>query len=175
MFVTARDSSHPLQGGTFCLRCYGLALWTQLSQHRCNPSPEVAAGGHRARHLGSSTTARGFGTEGTMLEANEDSMRPACRRWRTVRPSATTAYGLVSVLADPMVPSVLESTPFTVVELGENKKDEIVATTLVVFAFSSVLTGSLIGFFPRHILIGRIGGVDQISLSRLLPLSSQDF
>ncbi|KAH9165177.1 sulfate transporter family-domain-containing protein [Lactarius sanguifluus] len=56
-------------------------------------------------------------------------------------------------------------------ELGDNKKDEIVATTLVAFAFSSVLTGftffllgffrlgSLIGFFPRHILVGCIGGV----------------
>ncbi|KAI9447202.1 sulfate transporter family-domain-containing protein [Lactarius psammicola] len=56
-------------------------------------------------------------------------------------------------------------------DLGDNKQDEIVATTLVAFAFSSVLTGftffvlgffrlgSLIGFFPRHILVGCIGGV----------------
>ncbi|KAH9023183.1 sulfate transporter family-domain-containing protein [Lactarius pseudohatsudake] len=60
-------------------------------------------------------------------------------------------------------------------ELGDSRKDEIVATTLVAFAFSSVLTGmayrftffllgffrlgSLIGFFPRHILVGCIGGV----------------
>ncbi|KAI0300605.1 sulfate transporter family-domain-containing protein [Multifurca ochricompacta] len=58
-----------------------------------------------------------------------------------------------------------------VVDIGEENPREIVATTLVAFAFSSVLTGltffllgffrlgSLIGFFPRHILVGCIGGV----------------
>ncbi|KAI0260384.1 sulfate transporter family-domain-containing protein [Gloeopeniophorella convolvens] len=56
-------------------------------------------------------------------------------------------------------------------EIGEDRPQEIVATTLVAFAFSSLLTGltffllgffrlgSLIGFFPRHILVGCIGGV----------------
>ncbi|KAH9989296.1 sulfate transporter family-domain-containing protein [Russula vinacea] len=56
-------------------------------------------------------------------------------------------------------------------DIGEGKQREIVATTLVAFAFSSVLTGltffllgffrlgSLLGFFPRHILVGCIGGV----------------
>jgi sulfate permease, SulP family len=76
-------------------------------------------------------------------------------------------------------------------DIGETNQPEIVATTLVAFAFSSVLTGmtchlvfvdwpayssldlagltffllgffrlgSLIGFFPRHILVGCIGGV----------------
>jgi SulP family sulfate permease len=74
-------------------------------------------------------------------------------------------------------------------DIGESKQREIVATTLVAFAFSSVLTGmkcqsrsprldlltaltgltffllgffrlgSIIGFFPRHILVGCIGGV----------------
>ncbi|KAI0051282.1 hypothetical protein FA95DRAFT_1485722 [Auriscalpium vulgare] len=56
-------------------------------------------------------------------------------------------------------------------EIGEEHPQEIIATTLVAFAFSSVLTGltffllgafrlgSLIGFFPRHILVGCIGGV----------------
>ncbi|KAI9457395.1 sulfate transporter family-domain-containing protein [Russula earlei] len=55
--------------------------------------------------------------------------------------------------------------------IGEEQPREIVATTLVAFAFSSVLTGftffvlgffrlgSLVGFFPRHILVGCIGGV----------------
>jgi len=74
-------------------------------------------------------------------------------------------------------------------EIGEEKPYEIVATTLVAFAFSSLLTGmtltcvfyppaphvtlpgvsffllgffrlgSLLGFFPRHILVGCIGGI----------------
>jgi len=56
-------------------------------------------------------------------------------------------------------------------EIGENRPHEVIATTLAAFAFSSILTGLtffllgalqlgvLIGFFPRHILIGCIGGV----------------
>lgn len=51
------------------------------------------------------------------------------------------------------------------------RADEIMATTLVAFALSSILTGlaffllgalklgAVIGFFPRHILVGCIGGV----------------
>ncbi|TFK51603.1 hypothetical protein OE88DRAFT_1629548 [Heliocybe sulcata] len=56
-------------------------------------------------------------------------------------------------------------------QIGPDKPHEIIATTLVAFALSSVLTGLtflllgflrlglLIGFFPRHILVGCIGGV----------------
>ncbi|KAI0821728.1 sulfate transporter family-domain-containing protein [Trametes gibbosa] len=56
-------------------------------------------------------------------------------------------------------------------EMGESNPHAVIATTMVAFAFSSVLTGitffllgalklgSLIGFFPRHILVGCIGGV----------------
>ncbi|EIM84807.1 uncharacterized protein STEHIDRAFT_60168 [Stereum hirsutum FP-91666 SS1] len=55
--------------------------------------------------------------------------------------------------------------------IGEEHPEAVIATTLVAFAFSSVLTGLsflllgkfrlgvLIGFFPRHILVGCIGGV----------------
>ncbi|TCD70373.1 hypothetical protein EIP91_003725 [Steccherinum ochraceum] len=55
--------------------------------------------------------------------------------------------------------------------IGEDRPHEVLATTMVAFAFSSLLTGvtffvlgylrmgSLIGFFPRHILVGCIGGV----------------
>lgn len=55
-------------------------------------------------------------------------------------------------------------------EIGDNAP-AIVATTMVSFAFSAILTGlvffalgyfklgSLIGYFPRHILVGCIGGV----------------
>ncbi|TFY79942.1 hypothetical protein EWM64_g4075 [Hericium alpestre] len=44
-------------------------------------------------------------------------------------------------------------------DIGDGKRSEIIATTLVAFAFSSMLTGNLLGFFPRHILVGCIGGV----------------
>ena len=55
--------------------------------------------------------------------------------------------------------------------VGEENRASIIATTMVAFAISSVLTGLaffllgalrlgvLIGFFPRHILVGCIGGV----------------
>ncbi|KAL4066573.1 sulfate transporter family-domain-containing protein [Scleroderma citrinum] len=56
-------------------------------------------------------------------------------------------------------------------EIGEENVREVIATTLTAFALSSFLTGLtffllgylrlgvLIGFFPRHILVGCIGGV----------------
>lgn len=56
-------------------------------------------------------------------------------------------------------------------EVGEDNPKSIVATTILAFSLSSVITGlvffllgalglgSLIGFFPRHILVGCIGGV----------------
>ncbi|KAI0238431.1 hypothetical protein L0F63_006271 [Massospora cicadina] len=73
---------------------------------------------------------------------------------------------------------MIEVVPFlhiigsTVIEdLGEPGRDMVVPTTLVAYALSSVVTGlaffglgwfklgSLMEFFPRHILIGCIGGV----------------
>ncbi|TDL16311.1 sulfate anion transporter [Rickenella mellea] len=56
-------------------------------------------------------------------------------------------------------------------EIGEDKPAEIISTTIAAFALSSILTGLtffalgalrlgvVIGFFPRHILVGCIGGV----------------
>jgi MFS superfamily sulfate permease-like transporter len=55
--------------------------------------------------------------------------------------------------------------------MGEEDPNAVIATTLAAFSFSAILTGvaffilgkfrlgSLIGFFPRHILVGCIGGV----------------
>ncbi|KAK4154726.1 sulfate transporter family-domain-containing protein [Chaetomidium leptoderma] len=55
--------------------------------------------------------------------------------------------------------------------VGEDKPDAVIATTITSYALSSMLTGSvfylmgkfkfgyLVGFIPRHILIGCIGGV----------------
>ncbi|KAJ2925987.1 hypothetical protein H1R20_g11096, partial [Candolleomyces eurysporus] len=56
-------------------------------------------------------------------------------------------------------------------QIGEENPEAIIATTLVAYAFSSLLTGLtflllgklklgvVVGFFPRHILVGCIGGV----------------
>jgi sulfate permease, SulP family len=58
-----------------------------------------------------------------------------------------------------------------VAEVGEDNPKAVVATTILAFSISSIITGlvffvlgalklgSLIGFFPRHILVGCIGGV----------------
>ncbi|KAI9260602.1 sulfate transporter family-domain-containing protein [Phascolomyces articulosus] len=58
-----------------------------------------------------------------------------------------------------------------VMYVGEEHKQQVIASTMVAFALSSIMTGlaffllgafnlgSLIGFFPRHILVGTIGGV----------------
>ncbi|KAL4959472.1 sulfate transporter family protein [Aspergillus stella-maris] len=61
---------------------------------------------------------------------------------------------------------------FTILaRVGEDNPKSVLATTILAFSVSSILTGlvfflmgtckigSLIGFFPRHILIGCIGGV----------------
>ncbi|KAI9758153.1 MAG: hypothetical protein M4579_003186 [Chaenotheca gracillima] len=61
---------------------------------------------------------------------------------------------------------------FTILaDIGEDNPKAVLATTILAYAISSVLTGlvfflmgacrlgALIGFFPRHILIGCIGGV----------------
>lgn len=56
-------------------------------------------------------------------------------------------------------------------KVGEKRPEAVIATTITAYAISSILTGAvfllmgycklglLIGFFPRHILIGCIGGV----------------
>ncbi|KAG9085707.1 hypothetical protein FS749_004214, partial [Ceratobasidium sp. UAMH 11750] len=58
-----------------------------------------------------------------------------------------------------------------IAHVGEDKPEVIVATSMVAFCLSSILTGFtflmlgvfrlgvIIGFFPRHILVGCIGGV----------------
>ena len=61
---------------------------------------------------------------------------------------------------------------FTILaQIGEENPESVLATTIFSYSISSILTGavfylmgkfklgSLIGFFPRHILLGCIGGV----------------
>lgn len=63
--------------------------------------------------------------------------------------------------------------------------DAIIATTIVSYAFSSIVTGlvffilgkcklgSLVGFFPRHILVGCIGGVGYFLIVTGIEVSSR--
>ncbi|KAJ7207976.1 sulfate transporter family-domain-containing protein [Mycena pura] len=68
-------------------------------------------------------------------------------------------------------------------EIGLDHPEEIICTTLVAYALSSILTGLsffllgylklglLIGFFPRHILVGCIGGVGAFLVETGLTIS----
>jgi len=75
---------------------------------------------------------------------------------------------------------------FTILHrVGEDDPKSVLATTILSFALSSVLTGfvfflmgacrlgSLIGFFPRHILIGCIGGVGWFLIATGLEVSAR--
>lgn len=69
--------------------------------------------------------------------------------------------------------------------VGEDNSKSVLATTILSFAISSILTGavffimgacrlgSLIGFFPRHILIGCIGGVGWFLIATALEVSAR--
>lgn len=75
---------------------------------------------------------------------------------------------------------------FTILaRVGKEKPDAVIATTIMSYALSSILTGliffimgrcklgSLIGFFPRHILIGCIGGVGWFLVATGLEVSAR--
>ena len=69
--------------------------------------------------------------------------------------------------------------------IGEEHRDAILATTITAYALSSILTGltflimgtfrlgSLIGFFPRHILLGCIGGVGWFLVATGIEVSAR--
>lgn len=69
--------------------------------------------------------------------------------------------------------------------IGKDNPQSVLATTILAFSVSSVLTGlvfflmgvcglgSLIGFFPRHILIGCIGGVGYFLLQTGVEVSAR--
>ncbi|KAK9478697.1 sulfate transporter family-domain-containing protein [Lipomyces japonicus] len=69
--------------------------------------------------------------------------------------------------------------------IGDDKPDAVIATTILAYAISSIVTGcvffalgaarigSLIGFFPRHILVGCIGGVGWFLVATGLEVSSR--
>lgn len=70
-------------------------------------------------------------------------------------------------------------------EIGEDKPHSVIATTILAFALSSIVTGmvffclgyarlgSIIGFFPRHILVGCIGGVGWFLIVTGMEVSSR--
>ncbi|KIV88527.1 hypothetical protein PV10_08203 [Exophiala mesophila] len=75
---------------------------------------------------------------------------------------------------------------FTILNtVGEDDPKSVLATTILAFSVSAVLTGlvfflmgafglgSLIGFFPRHILIGCIGGVGWFLVATGLEVSAR--
>ena len=75
---------------------------------------------------------------------------------------------------------------FTIMaRVGEDNPKSVIATTILSYSLSSVLTGavfflmgkcklgSLIGFFPRHILIGCIGGVGFFLVATGLEVSAR--
>lgn len=70
-------------------------------------------------------------------------------------------------------------------KVGDNKPDAVLATTILSFSISAILTGAvfftmgfcklgaLIGFFPRHILIGCIGGVGYFLVATGVEVSAR--
>lgn len=75
---------------------------------------------------------------------------------------------------------------FTVLaHVGEEHRDAVLATTITSYSLSALLTGlvfyvmgrarlgALIGFFPRHILIGCIGGVGWFLIATGLEVSAR--
>ncbi|ONH66904.1 putative sulfate transporter YvdB [Cyberlindnera fabianii] len=87
---------------------------------------------------------------------------------------------------------MIEVTPFfhamaasITASIGDDHPDEIIATTITTYAISSIVTGLVflilgkyklgrfVGFFPRHILIGCIGGVGYFLVVTGLEVSSK--
>lgn len=84
-----------------------------------------------------------------------------------------------------VVPFFHQMATTILLRVGEDNPKSVLATTILAFSVSSVLTGlvfflmgtcglgSLIGFFPRHILIGCIGGVGFFLLQTGVEVSAR--
>ena len=104
-----------------------------------------------------------------------------------VEPLQTLKDAVLTIFKIEVVP-FFHKMAFTIlarVGEGEDKKAAVLATTIAAYAMSSILTGavfyimglcklgSLIGFFPRHILIGCIGGVGWFLVATGLEISAR--
>lgn len=87
---------------------------------------------------------------------------------------------------------MIEVTPFfhsmalsILAEIGDSHPQSVISTTIFTYAISSIVTGavflllgrcklgSLVGFFPRHILVGCIGGVGYFLVVTGIEVSSR--
>ena len=104
-----------------------------------------------------------------------------------VEPLQTLKDAVLTKLKIEVVP-FFHTMAFTIlarVGEAEDRKAAVLATTIAAYAMSSILTGavfyimglcklgSLIGFFPRHILIGCIGGVGWFLVATGLEISAR--
>lgn len=84
-----------------------------------------------------------------------------------------------------VVPFFHSMTATLVAEIGEENPHKVISTAILAYALSSIVTGlvffslgyaklgSLVGFFPRHILVGCIGGVGWFLVVTGLEVSSR--
>ncbi|KAI9322467.1 sulfate transporter family-domain-containing protein [Dichotomocladium elegans] len=124
---------------------------------------------------GGSIFAGGNGS--MMIEGNIQGL-PICA---FISYSSYSNFSLIS----PVVPFLHIMAEQIVRYIGEEHQQAIVASTMVAFAVSSIMTGlaffllgafnlgSLIGFFPRHILVGTIGGVGWFLVATGIEVSAR--
>ncbi|KAI9698937.1 MAG: hypothetical protein M1836_003126 [Candelina mexicana] len=105
---------------------------------------------------------------------------------------AQLVYSGISIFRCSFGSEMIEVVPFfhkmaltILATIGEDNPKSVLATTVVAFSISSILTGiifflmgacklgSLTGFFPRHILIGCIGGVGWFLVATGLEVSAR--
>ncbi|KAL8730597.1 MAG: hypothetical protein Q9181_004596 [Wetmoreana brouardii] len=101
-------------------------------------------------------------------------------------------YGSANVFAGGVGSEMIEVVPFfhkiafmILAKIGDANPKAVLATTILSYSISSVVTGAvffimgkcklgrLIGFFPRHILIGCIGGVGWFLVATGLEVSAR--
>lgn len=103
-----------------------------------------------------------------------------------VRKSPTLLSRIAANLVKIEVVPFFHKMAFTILaRVGQDNPKSVLATTIISYSLSSVLTGavfflmgkcklgSLIGFFPRHILIGCIGGVGWFLVATGLEVSAR--
>lgn len=104
---------------------------------------------------------------------------------RAHAPSRQVGADLVSLISSIRTAFFHIIVKIIIAKVGEENPQAVISTTLVAFALSSILTGCvflllgllrlgvLIGFFPRHILVGCIGGVGVFLLETGLEVTGR--